>query len=52
MANTGKASPQLLSIPQIAAIHQFHPETGKALQTILEYINKNLIPKQGNRVAK
>lgn len=51
MPNTGKSKPQLLSIPQLAAIHQSHPETGKALQIIVEYINRNIPnPVQGNKV--
>lgn len=51
MASTGKAKPQALSIPQLAIIHQKHPEVGKAIQTILEYINKNVTPVQGTKVA-
>lgn len=50
MANTGKSKPQLLQIPQLAEIHLNHPPTGKAIQTILEYINKNVTPAQGNRI--
>lgn len=49
-ANTGKAKPQLLSIPQLASIHHNHPETGKAIQTIMEYINRNVVPIQGDKV--
>lgn len=51
MANSGKSKPSQLSIPQIADIHLNHPPTGKALDTIIEYINKNLPPVQGNKVA-
>jgi len=52
MVNTGKGAPQQLSIPQLAEIHLNHPPTGKAIQAILEYINKNLPPIQGNKVVK
>ena len=51
MASTGKAKPQLLSLPQLTSIHQRDPEIGKALQVILEYLNVNLPPKQGNKIA-
>lgn len=44
------STPKPLSIPQLTAIHQKNPEIGKAIQTILEYINKNVTPKQGNKV--
>lgn len=50
-ASTGKSKPQLLNIPQLASIHQFHPETGKAIQAIVEYVNSNVTPVQGNKVA-
>lgn len=46
-----QSKPKLLSIPQLADIHQNHPPTGKAIQAILEYLNKNLVPLQGNAVA-
>jgi len=49
MADTVK--PQLLSIPQIDEIHLAHPPTGKAIQTIVDYINRNVNPVQGNKVA-
>ncbi|MBU6231680.1 hypothetical protein KGP36_03345 [Patescibacteria group bacterium] len=48
MGNLSK--PQKLSIPQLADIHLNHPPTGKAIQAILEYINANVTPVQGNRV--
>lgn len=48
MANT---KPQKLAIPQLTGIHQSHPEVGKAIQTIMEYINLNVNPVQGNKVT-
>lgn len=51
MANSGKAKPQLLSIPQLNAIRANHPPTADAIRTILEYLNANLSPVQGNKVA-
>lgn len=51
MASTGKSAPQKLSLPQLTGIHQTHPEIGKSLQAILDYINTNVDPKQGNKVA-
>lgn len=49
MASNTAKSPKLLSIPQLGGIHQSHPPIGKALQTMLDYINKNVTPKQGNK---
>ena len=49
---TNKVPPSLLSIPQVAKIHVTDPSTGKALQTIIEYINKTVTPPQGNKIAK
>lgn len=51
MASTGKSKPQLLAVPQIAQIHLNDPATGKAVQTIVEYVNKNLPAAPGTRVA-
>lgn len=45
--NTSK----LLDIPQLAEIHLNHPPTGKAIQAILEYINRNVAPVEGNIVS-
>jgi hypothetical protein len=42
--------PKLLSLPMLPKVHQTHPEVGKALEAILQYINKNVTPVQGNRV--
>jgi hypothetical protein len=30
-------------------IHIKHPEIGKALKEIIEYINRSVTPKQGNK---
>lgn len=43
--------PQLLNLPSLPAIHLKDPEVGKALQIIVDYINENVIPAQGTRVA-
>jgi hypothetical protein len=39
-----------LSIPQLTTIHVSHPEIGRALQAILDYINLNVTPAPGNKV--
>ena len=49
--NTKLEKPQLLQIPQLADIHHNHPPTGKAIQQIVDYINRNINPIQGNKVA-
>lgn len=49
---TNKAKPQLLSIPQLAQIHLNHEPTGKAFQTIIDYINKNVTPTTGTKIQK
>ena len=36
----------------LAKIHKEHPEVGKALQIIMEYIRKNVVPIQGNKVGQ
>lgn len=41
--------PRNLSVSTLPKIHQMHPEVGKALKEIIEYINRNLAPKQGNK---
>lgn len=41
--------PQKLTLPQLPNIHQTHPHIGKALQDIVNYINKNVTPVQGNK---
>ncbi len=48
--STNKALPKLLSVPQIAVIHTSHPEIGKAIKTIVDYINKNVPPPQGTKI--
>ena len=50
MASTNTAKPALLAVTQIAEIHLNHPPTGKAIQAIVDYINKNVTPKQGNKI--
>ena len=42
--------PKQIDIPNLGGIKQTHPEIGKALERLLEYIRKNVSPKQGNRV--
>jgi len=42
--------PRNLDLPTLNKIHLQNPEIGKALQKILEYINKNVTPVQGNKV--
>lgn len=49
---TNKEAPGLLSIPQLAEIHLNHAPTGKALQTIIDYINKTVTPPTGTRIKK
>lgn len=49
---TNNAPPKLLSIPELAGIHVSHPPIGKAIQAILDYVNKNVTPPQGNKIAK
>jgi hypothetical protein len=48
---SGTSKPQVLTLPHLASIHAEHPAIGKTLQQILEYINKNVVPIQGNLVA-
>ena len=52
MANSKLALPKQIELPMLGAIHQKHPEVGKALQIIMEYLRKNLPPVQGNKVAQ
>jgi len=40
-ANKGLSKPQLLTIPQLADVHHNHPATGKAIATIVDYLNAN-----------
>lgn len=42
--------PKLLTLQQLNKIHITHPDIGKALQSIVEYVNKNVTPKQGSKV--
>lgn len=41
--------PKLLQIPSLPKIHAQHPEVGQAIKIIVEYLNQNLSPKQGNK---
>ena len=43
--------PKLLQIPSLPKIHEQHPEVGQAIKIIVEYLNKNLTPRQGNKVS-
>ena len=45
------AKPQLLNIPELEQIHKEHPRVGKAIQAILEYVNRNVTPAQGTKQA-
>ena len=52
MANAPQAKPQLLSLTSMGKIRKDNPEIAKNLDAILDYINKNVTPIQGNKVAK
>lgn len=43
--------PKQITIPSLPKIHQQHPEIGKALDIIVQYLRKNLPPVQGNKVS-
>lgn len=47
MATTNKI--KLLSLPHLPAIHMKDPAVGKTFKQILDYINKNVTPKEGNK---
>jgi hypothetical protein len=51
MASTGKAPPQLLNLPEIAGIQTTHPPIANALKKIVNYINSNVSPVQGTKIA-
>lgn len=51
MASTGLSKPKLFVIHELGGIHQSHPPIGKALQAIVDYINRNVQPVQGTKVA-
>ena len=48
---TGFSAPSLLVLPQLPKIVQANPDIGRALQDIVDYINKNVTPVQGNKLA-
>lgn len=50
--SSNKAQPQILSVPQLAEIHLNNPATGKAIQTIIDYINKTVSPVTGTKIKK
>ena len=50
VVSTNKALPKLLSVTQLAQIHVSDPPIGKALKTIVDYINKNVPPPQGTKI--
>lgn len=41
--------PKQLDVPQIDKIHLQLPEVGKALDTMVQFIRKNVTPLQGNK---
>lgn len=41
-----------LSIPQLGEIINKHAPTGNAIRIIVDWLNKNVIPQQGNKVTK
>lgn len=49
MAINTNIAPQLLTLPSISKIHLSDPEIGKALQDIVDYINANITPTQGDK---
>lgn len=50
MATTTNSKQVLLHVEQITAIRTLHPPTADAIQKIVDYINKNIVPPQGTRV--
>lgn len=44
------AKPKKLQIETLPKIHLTDPHIGKAIKQIVDYINKNVTPVQGNRV--
>ena len=51
MASTNTSQPQLLSIEELNAIRTNHKATANAIEKIVRYMNTNVTPKQGNKVA-
>lgn len=51
MASTNTSQPQLLSVEQLTSIRANHSPTADAIQKIVNYINKNVKPVPGNKVA-
>ena len=50
MATETNSKQVLLNVKQITSIRSNHPPTADAIVAIVNYINKNVIPIQGNRV--
>ena len=44
------AKPKQITLPMLPKIHVQHPDVGRALDLIVQYLRKNLPPVQGNRV--
>lgn len=51
MPNPTNAAPAKLDLTGIADIHLNHPPTAQALKQIVDYINANVTPVQGNKKA-
>lgn len=50
--STNKEQPSLLALSTLAKIHTSHPEIGRGLQEIVDYINKTVTPPQGTKIKK
>jgi hypothetical protein len=50
MAATPNSKQILLHVEQITSIRSNHSPTADAIQKIVDYINKNLVPPQGTKV--
>ena len=48
--STNKQAPGLLSLSTLAKVHTSHPEIGRSLQEIVDYINQNITPPQGTKI--
>jgi hypothetical protein len=51
MAQTTNSKQVLLHVEQMQSIRTNHPPTADALEKIIDYINKNVAPVQGNKVS-
>lgn len=50
MAQTTNSKQVLLHVQQITAIRSNHVPTADAIQAIVDYVNKHVVPIQGNKV--